>query len=419
VQTVGTRFVGLQIPPGATITNAWVQFRTDEVSTDTASLTIRAEAADNAATYQAVNGNVTSRPVTSASVSWSPPAWNVVGEQAAGQGTPNIATLVQAVVDRPGWAAGNALALHFTGSGRRTAEAFEGGATFAPLLHVELITGGPPVNRPPSVDAGPDSSVFLPAAASLDGTVTDDGLPDPPATVTTTWSQPSGPGTASFGDASAVDTTASFDQPGTYVLRLTASDGELTASADVTVVATDASTQQVLEVPIRVGSDDAEERYNGNVLLNSSDLDMTADGNRFMSAVGLRFTGITLPPGAVITDAYVQFRADEVGTGTASLAISAQAADNAATFAATAGNLTARPLTSATAPWTPPDWPTVGAAGPAQRTDNISAVVQEVVNRPGWASGNALVLLVTGTANRTAESFEGSTDPMLHIEWHL
>jgi hypothetical protein len=101
------------------------------------------------------------------------------------------------------------------------------------------------------------------------------------------------------------------------------------------------------------------------------------------------------------------------------LTIRAQAADTAATFAATSGNLTTRPTTSASAPWTPPDWPTVGAAGTAQQTSDLSTVLQEVLNRPGWASGNALVLLVTGTADRTAESFEGSTDPTLHIEWHL
>jgi hypothetical protein len=39
----------------------------------------------------------------------------------------------------------------------------------------------------------------------------------------------------SFGDANAVDTTASFSSAGVYVLRLTADDGQLTASDDVTI----------------------------------------------------------------------------------------------------------------------------------------------------------------------------------------
>jgi PKD repeat protein len=93
-----------------------------------------------------------------------------------------------------------------------------------------------PVNDPPTVEAGSGLEVILPDSASLDGTVTDDGLPQPPFMVTT-WSKVSGPGLVSFGDAGAVDTTASFTEAGDYVLRLTADDGELVASDDVTVKA--------------------------------------------------------------------------------------------------------------------------------------------------------------------------------------
>ena len=86
---------------------------------------------------------------------------------------------------------------------------------------------------PPTVFAGPDQTVTLPNSANLDGTVTDDGLPTP--ALTTTWSRISGPGTVTFGNANAVDTTASFSVNGTYVLRLTADDGELTRSDDVAI----------------------------------------------------------------------------------------------------------------------------------------------------------------------------------------
>jgi hypothetical protein len=89
------------------------------------------------------------------------------------------------------------------------------------------IDGSPPGNQGPVVDAGPNQTVTLPASAALDATVSDDGLPSPPGAVTTLWAQESGPGTVTFGDASAVDTSASFSVEGTYVLRLTADDGEL------------------------------------------------------------------------------------------------------------------------------------------------------------------------------------------------
>ena len=102
----------------------------------------------------------------------------------------------------------------------------------------------PPVNQPPSVSAGPDRSIVLGSAASLDGTVSDDGLPAAPGAVTRTWSKISGPGTVSFADASATDTTATFSAAGTYVLRLTAFDGLLSAFDEmtVTVASNDAPT---------------------------------------------------------------------------------------------------------------------------------------------------------------------------------
>jgi hypothetical protein len=74
------------------------------------------------------------------------------------------------------------------------------------------------------------------ATVSLDGTVADDGYPNPPAATSATWSLVSGPATPTFGNAGAVDTTASFTVAGTYVLRLTATDGQATAADDVTVI---------------------------------------------------------------------------------------------------------------------------------------------------------------------------------------
>ncbi|MCE7981970.1 MAG: hypothetical protein DYG89_12310 [Caldilinea sp. CFX5] len=90
-------------------------------------------------------------------------------------------------------------------------------------------------NLPPTVEAGVSMTVTLPATATLEGTVTDDGLPNPPATVTASWSKVSGPGTVTFGNANSVDTTANFSLPGDYVLRLTASDSQASNSDTVNV----------------------------------------------------------------------------------------------------------------------------------------------------------------------------------------
>ena len=53
------------------------------------------------------------------------------------------------------------------------------------------------------------------------------------------------------------------------------------------------------------------------------------------------------------------------------------------------------------------------------QTPNMSNVVQEIVNRGGWSSGNAMVFIISGSGHRTAESYDGSTSkaPLLHIEY--
>ena len=85
----------------------------------------------------------------------------------------------------------------------------------------------------PTVDAGQNQTILVTGSANLDGTVTDDGLPGP---LTTTWSLQSGPGTVTFGNASAVDTTATFSTIGTYLLKLEATDGQFTTADYVHIV---------------------------------------------------------------------------------------------------------------------------------------------------------------------------------------
>src|SRR5438876_1775748 len=95
------------------------------------------------------------------------------------------------------------------------------------------------VNQAPMVDAGPDQIVPIPSA-TLNGSASDDGLPNPPGALTYTWSAVAGPGTVSFADASATNTTASFSDSGVYTLRLTADDGAASSSDDVVITVNEA-----------------------------------------------------------------------------------------------------------------------------------------------------------------------------------
>ena len=287
---------------------------------------------------------------------------------------------------------------------------YEMSVTFPPL------SGG--TNTGPVVNAGPDLTVTQPAAATLNGTINDDGLPNPPGTVSATWSQVSGPGTTTFGTVNAPSTTATFSATGSYVLRLTGNDGQLQASDDVSVVVGTGSGggSVVLDVPVRAGSDDAEER-SSSTSVTGGDLELVVDGTSVQTD-GLRFTGVTVPAGATITNAYVQFQADEAGSVATNLTIAGQAGADPPGFTTASKDVSARPRTTAAVGWVPAAW-ALGARGAAQRTPNLAPVVQEIVSRTGWASGDALVLVVTGSGTRTAETFEsgGSLAPVLHIEY--
>ena len=97
------------------------------------------------------------------------------------------------------------------------------------------ITSSGGTNTAPTVNAGADRSITLPNNTTFTATVADDGLPTPPGTLTLTWTRVSGTGTVTFSAPSAATTNASFSTAGTYVLRLTASDGALSTADDVTV----------------------------------------------------------------------------------------------------------------------------------------------------------------------------------------
>jgi hypothetical protein len=143
---------------------------------------------------------------------------------------------------------------------------------------------------------------------------------------------------------------------------------------------------------------------------------------------GARFTNINIPREATINSAYLKLCAYQKGVGAPPLPetfIEGEAADNATTFT-TSTNYKARPRTSAVVSWTPPSWiPETWYTSP-----NIKTVIQEIINRAGWVSGNALVLFwrdAPGWGGREnfldAYSYDkpplGELGPRLEITWTL
>ncbi len=110
----------------------------------------------------------------------------------------------------------------------------QGAGTSHLIIDVAGYFDDPANNQPPIVNAGANQTITLPATVSLTGLASDDGKPAG-ASLGFAWSETSGPGTVAFTNASALTTGASFDVAGTYVLRLSVSDTELTGWAEVQV----------------------------------------------------------------------------------------------------------------------------------------------------------------------------------------
>lgn len=173
------------------------------------------------------------------------------------------------------------------------------------------------------------------------------------------------------------------------------------------------STAQAVVSRVSSSTDDAEEYLEdnpsgkqGDVDVTSSDLEMTYEASPQL--VGMRFTGITVPQGATIILAYIEFEVDETGSYETYLTIRGEASDNTSSFTPANGNISARTRTQAEAYWFEiPSWTIVNAKW---QTPNISNVIQEIVNRPGWSSGNSLAIIINGGGTRTAAAFDGKPD---------
>jgi hypothetical protein len=136
-QLIGLRFKALNIPKGAKINSAYIQFSVDEIKADaTTFLIISAEDRANAQTFLSQAFDVSNRIQTSQRVNWDIPHWAVLNEEAEAQRTPDLKTIVQSLVDKTDWQANNAIAFIMEGTGVRTAVAYDGTPSRAAKLYV-------------------------------------------------------------------------------------------------------------------------------------------------------------------------------------------------------------------------------------------------------------------------------------------
>ncbi len=184
------------------------------------------------------------------------------------------------------------------------------------------------------------------------------------------------------------------------------------------------SIYEVGDDSLGLATDDMEESLSGYLrdgAASANDLDFGTD------YIGIRFQDVPIPPGATIEGAYLQFTAKGTTTGLSNLVIQGEASDDASPMDVTEqynisgrGTPASRTFTTASASWIPSEW----IDGETYDSVDISAIVQEIVDRSGWAKGNAMFFLISGsgfpsstTGHRQAHSREdgAALGPVLRI----
>jgi hypothetical protein len=350
IVSVGLRFRNIIIPQGAVIDSAFVIFYSHEGKSadDVARLTIAGEAADNAGTFTE-DALISARPRTG-----NQQLWEIAEEWDLWKAyrTPDIKNVVQEIVSRNGWAAGNALALFLLGENQGVTDV-ENAREFESFENIaDPEDGGDGQNHP---ERRPELVIYY----SVDN--------------------------------------ARFEVP---------------------IAVTDTIEED--GVTFEASSDDAEQLNDEMDSLFDDDLDAGWEGapeDQNIAIVGLRFRQVFIPKGAVIDSAFIQVWSHEGKSedDLARITISAEASDNAETYTESA-LISARPRTTAKLLWEVTDeWD----LWEKRQTPDLKDLVQEVVNRGGWATGNAIAFIMEGENQgvtdvenaREFESFENIADP--------
>ena len=136
---------------------------------------------------------------------------------------------------------------------------------------------------------------------------------------------------------------------------------------------------------------------------------------------GMRFTTVPIPQGATINSAilsvypytYISTNPTQVR-----LKIYAEAVDNSTTFSNADNNIRNRSATSAQVDWDISSW-----VNGINTSVDFSSVIQEIVNRPGWSTNNAINILIkddgstTGAHINIYQNSGSSATPKLNVTY--
>ena len=346
------RWDGVTIPKGATILAAYVTLTsTDDYSNETCRIAITADASDDSPVF-ADYADVTTRLSGTKYVSFViPPTLS-----GAVYNTPNLASVIQEVVDRSGWASGNAISLFFKDDGSdawalRGVSDFGGFPAAAAVLTVQYS------EAVPALDITDDTLYLATAGAQLY-------------------------------QVKSIQTLTGLQ----YEKRIVGGVNDVGIADDTSF---------------------------------NADADHTVLGSYDQPLHSLfRFANVVIPKGATIINAYVTLTSymDLGYLDTVKVLLSADASDNSSVFVDYA-DVNGRSLSSASKAWDMlPPW----GEGLKYNTPNLAPVIQEIIDRPGWVSGNAISLFFKDNGSgwedirriRSADSFPDDA-PILCIEYTI
>ncbi|HHS96167.1 MAG TPA: hypothetical protein ENJ45_06210, partial [Phaeodactylibacter sp.] len=139
-QKVGIRFQNIPFPPNTTIHTAYIQFTSafPTASVGVADLNIHIENTPHSNTFSTADADISNRTWSTQSISWQPEEWNLLNGATQRERTPNLAPLLQEVLNLSAWQEGNAISFFFTGTGKRIAWSGDNpNSNFVPRLHIE------------------------------------------------------------------------------------------------------------------------------------------------------------------------------------------------------------------------------------------------------------------------------------------
>jgi type IV pilus assembly protein PilY1 len=169
----------------------------------------------------------------------------------------------------------------------------------------------------------------------------------------------------------------------------------------------------LVQTEVIQASDDAEQENNGHTY-DHYDLDLSP-----LYTVGIRFQNLSIPKDVIITRAHITFKSSYPVSGTnseaTSLTFHGEASDDALDFVMDSFDydVSIRPNTIASTTW---DIVTPWTTDESYQSPDQSSIIQEIVDRSGWESGNDIVFKVTTTKGyREGKAYPDG--PTLYVEY--